>query len=129
MEPEGLLSCSQEPAAGPYPEPHEPVHTPSPISLRSILILCSHLCLDFPSGRFTSCFPTKTLHALVPHVYYMPCPFHTPWLDQSNDISLLRVMKLLIMEPTPPSYYFIPLNATYSPQHSVLKHRQSIFIP
>jgi hypothetical protein len=36
MEPEGSLTCLQEPSSGPYPEPH-------PISLWSILILSTHL--------------------------------------------------------------------------------------
>jgi hypothetical protein len=36
-----------------------PVHTTP--SLRFILILSSHRCLDLPSGRFPSDFPTKVL--------------------------------------------------------------------
>jgi hypothetical protein len=45
---EGSSPCSQEPSTGPYPEPNRssPYHPiPShPISLRSILILSTHLC-------------------------------------------------------------------------------------
>jgi len=39
----------------------DPIHTPHPTSWRSIVILCSHLCLGLTSGPFPSCFPTKTL--------------------------------------------------------------------
>jgi hypothetical protein len=42
-----------------------PIHTPRPISLRSlfILVLYSRLHVDIPSGVFPSRFPTKTLYA------------------------------------------------------------------
>jgi hypothetical protein len=61
MEPEGSLPYLQEPSSGPYPEPdqsspYHPVH-----SLRSILILSTHLRLGIPSDLFTCGFLTKTL--------------------------------------------------------------------
>ena len=38
-----------------------PLHAPHPVSLRSILVLASHLSLRLPGSLFTSCFPTKAL--------------------------------------------------------------------
>jgi hypothetical protein len=61
MEPEGSMPCSQEPSTGPYPEPHPS----NPISLRSILILTTHLRLGIPIGLFPSGFPTNILHAFL----------------------------------------------------------------
>jgi hypothetical protein len=43
MDPQGSLPCSKEPTTGPYPGPDES----NPISLRSVLILYSHLTLAF----------------------------------------------------------------------------------
>jgi len=55
MEPEGLLSCSQEPATEPYPESDESSHILTPY-VRSILKLSSHLFLGLESGFFASYF-------------------------------------------------------------------------
>jgi hypothetical protein len=56
MEPEGSLSCSQEPSIGPYPEPNQ--WSPHQPILRSILILSSHLRLGLLNGLFPSGFPS-----------------------------------------------------------------------
>jgi hypothetical protein len=50
-EPEGSSPCSQEHSSGPYPE-QVSSSTTHPISLRSILILSTHLHLGLPSGLF-----------------------------------------------------------------------------
>jgi hypothetical protein len=52
-----------------------PVHsTPSYISLRSILVLSTHLHLGLSSGLFPSGFPTNILYALLP--IHTMCPAH-----------------------------------------------------
>jgi hypothetical protein len=56
MEPEDSLRCSQDPSIGTYPEPDESSPNSHPISLRSILILPSHLRLRLPSGV---CLPNQ----------------------------------------------------------------------
>jgi hypothetical protein len=43
------------------------------ISLRSILLLFSHLCLCFPSGIFPSSFLTKILHTFVNFPVHATC--------------------------------------------------------
>jgi hypothetical protein len=51
---------------------------------------------------------------------YQSCPSHTPWLYYSNYIwRIVQVMKILIMQSSPTSHYFIPLWSKYSPQNQV----------
>jgi hypothetical protein len=59
---------------------------PHPVSLRSILIIYSHLRLGLPTALFPSGFLIKIFYtfSLLSHAYYMPCPYHIPWLDYCN---------------------------------------------
>jgi hypothetical protein len=50
MKPECSLACSQKPVTGPYPQRDESSSQPPNVSLRSNLILSSHLCLSLLSG-------------------------------------------------------------------------------
>jgi hypothetical protein len=85
------------------------------------------------------CRVHKTLHWFLswatsiqsssPHSCYMPCPYHPPWLDNSNYIlRRIQVMKLLIMQFSPTSRHFVSLRSKYSPQHPVLMHPQYTFL-
>jgi hypothetical protein len=60
----------------------------------------------------------------------MHCTSHPPWFYHSNYTwRTVQAMKLLIMQFSSTSYHFISLRSKYSPEHRVLKHPQSMFIP
>jgi hypothetical protein len=62
MEPQGSLQHLHVPTTCACPEPDQISPCPQPTSLRSILILSSHLRLNLPSGLFPSGFHTTTLY-------------------------------------------------------------------
>jgi hypothetical protein len=76
MEPEGSLPCSQEPSTGPYPQPDQSSLYHPILSLRSILILSTHLHLGLPSGLFPSGFPTNILYEFLFVPICATCPAH-----------------------------------------------------
>jgi hypothetical protein len=49
---------------------------PCPVSLRSILIISTHLCLGLPSGLFHSGFPINILYAFLFAPISVTCPAH-----------------------------------------------------
>jgi hypothetical protein len=95
-----------------------------PISLRSILILSTHLRLGLQSCLFPSGFSTKILNAssspsILLHV--LPISYS---LTKSFYLVKNTSCKAHIMQFSPTVYHFIPLRSKYSPQHPALKHPQ-----
>ena len=79
MKPEGSLPHSQEPTTCPYPEPDRNIPCPHPTSLRSILILPSHLRLDLPNGLFPVYFVSLSPYPVVDYYTYTFLQFSRSW--------------------------------------------------
>jgi hypothetical protein len=101
-----------------------PVHpTPSFFFTKSILMLSTQLRLGLPGGLFPSYFPTNNLYAVLPNLHYMLRPSHPPELNNYNYTwRRVLIMKLLIMQSSPPSRHFIPLWSKYIHRYSLLKY-------
>ena len=115
---------TQEPVICPCPEPGQSnTHPTNPITLRSIFISSSNLCLHLPSASFPSHFPSKT-------VYAHPTQLILLLFDHPSNIWWgLQVIKLLIMQSPPVPCHFIPLRPKYITQHPILKDLTPSFLP
>jgi hypothetical protein len=96
--------------------------TPSiPISLRSILILSSHICIHSSSEWSLPFRPSNQNLKRIPHIshaHYMPNPSNPPWSDHSNNICW-RVQTIEILKTQFPlaTRHVIPLRSKYFPKH------------
>jgi hypothetical protein len=101
------------------------------ISLRSILILFSHLRQYLPNGPLSVWVPTKkTLYHFLLSPIPAACSSRPSLIDDSNYISgRVQVMKLLFTQFSPTSCYFILLRSKCSSQYPILKHSQSASFP
>jgi hypothetical protein len=125
-------SVHKSPPLVPILRQNSPVHTtPSFLSRSSIWVLSIHLRLFvFLVITFLLAFPPKSYtYSSSPHS--ASCSLHLILFVSDILITWRRVqvMKLLIMQFSPISCHFISLRTKYSPQHPVLKHPQSMFLP
>jgi hypothetical protein len=106
--------------SSPIPLPEDPPFYYSPI-----------YALVFKSGLFPSGFPTKTLYTplLSPHLCCINRPSHYSRFYHPNNIWWgAQIIRLLIMQFPPLSFYFVPLRPKYSSQQLILKHPQPTFL-
>jgi hypothetical protein len=124
MKPKYSLPYSQVLATCPYPEPDQSSPYPNITFCRSILILSSNLCLGFPSGLFSSGFPTETIHATLPSPIHATCPAHIILLYLITRIMFGKVNRSLRSHFGEDLINVNPKFATKLPQ----RHRNSSWI-
>jgi hypothetical protein len=77
-------------------------------------------------------FPHQNpIHAsLLPHSRYIPYPPNSFWFDHPHNIGwAVQIMKPLMIKFSPLPCYLVRLITKYSPQHTILKHPQTTFLP
>jgi len=79
--------------------------TPSHLlSLRTILILSTHLCLGFPNGLFPSGFPTNILYACLPCILLLflssliiLCAVYKLWLLSGYTMTFAKIVYTVLL--------------------------------
>ena len=83
--------------------------------------------LRIPSGVFFQVSPPNPVYiALLPHTCHIPSPSHYSLPDHPNNVCEVQIMKLLILQLSPVSCYFLPLSPT---QHLTVEHTSAYVLP
>jgi hypothetical protein len=101
-----------------------------PVSWRSVLILSSSIYLGLPECLLSSGFSTRPCMTFSPiHCTPRDSPSHSfQYYHPSKLWWGIQIMKLLIKQSCPPSYYLSSLRSEYPPRHPALKHAQPVIL-
>jgi hypothetical protein len=121
MEPEGSLSCSQEPGTGPIMSQFNPIRTSYFFNVHFNII--PYLRFIFQAGSSFQDLRLKfCIHFSSP--VRSTCPPISSSLILSPYLVKSTITKIFIMQNSPYFWYFLSLVSKYSPQHSVVIHPQ-----
>jgi hypothetical protein len=94
MEPEGSSHCSQHPATGPYPDPHE--SSPHPPTLFLNFLFNIILTSTPRSSEWSLPFRYSDQNCIrvcyLSHACYIFCPSHPLWLEYCNNVRFTCVL-------------------------------------
>jgi hypothetical protein len=130
MEPEGSLSCSQDSATCPYPEPDQSSPRPPILYLEDPFLYYPDTCALLLQGvYFPQVSPSKRLLSSL----LATGPSHLALLDLITRLIFYMVKstdpEVLVIQSLAVGCYHVPLRPTYLPQHPIIEHPQSISFP
>ena len=96
-------------------------YMPHPTSLRSILILSSHLSLGLTSCFFLSSFPTKTLYAHLLSPVCATCSTHLILLYSFTQLVFGEEYRSLSSPLCSLHHFPVTSSPQYTPQHSIFQ--------
>jgi len=110
----------------------DPVPTPTPHFIKIHLNIILPSMPESPKWSLSLRFPHQNpvYTSPLPHTRYMPRPSPSSQFYHPNNTGwAVQIIQLLIMQLPPLPSYLVPPRLKYSPQHPILKHLQSVFLP